>query len=601
MMIMSSPATTPSSSSSSPPSILSLSKLKSNKICWACFVILLLSLLHSTELKSFVSRGVVASTRKTTTETTITTSTISTSRSTTLVAEEFQPSQQATITLEQETVTKIVDSSAGRRAERADHNKSNNKSNKTKTKARKSQNTSRSNQHETQQPDHVLLRLQQQQPHYDINFTLAKEIGCCEDVGNGDRCKNTCFTQRACGVNADPFYPYESQEEKEWFDTQEPQDIPLLRQYRMGQRLFCDEYMDRDPIHPPKWCQQQQQQQSSSFISSTTTHRIMTAIMNLTLIPTRCYSMGARSGPFDRTVLIPKSKLMFCGIPKVGITQWLKFSRFIFGAVDYQSMPYFKADVSKFRFARLSRNRQEEVLNDPSWTKAIFLRDPAERLMSAYLDKVENKLLKEKRAWQSSSSTTPPQDLYNITFQTKASVFAEWVRSLETEPAVSCQGRRGPSWCWDPHWRPQVYSCGIRELLPHFDFVGSLSQAANHSRALLEKVNLWDEYGAKYLVSGRTENLPLCTALPPNPSREKHVFRGGFQQNVLAKKDQHTTDSQSKMGRYFTPEIWDIVKRLYKEDYDLWNALNQQENESWAHGSVLSARLNPECASNNNK
>ncbi|CAM9749402.1 unnamed protein product, partial [Sphacelaria rigidula] len=32
--------------------------------------------------------------------------------------------------------------------------------------------------------------------------------------------------------------------------------------------------------------------------------------------------------------------------------------------------------------------RATEIMNDPTWTRAVFLRDPAERLLSCYLDKL---------------------------------------------------------------------------------------------------------------------------------------------------------------------------------------------------------------------
>ena len=592
-----------STSTSFPPAPQAKFK-SSNRMFWACVFILMLASLHSFEVKSFVSwlmdvkpatTTSSPSTTRTTTSTTTTTtkSSNSTSRATTTstVQEILRVIPIKTNALVNETTRKVTSKTAAA-TDAADHNTIINRT-KAVVVARK-RNKIIDMQQEKQQPQ--IDSTSHRPPSHVHNITMVQEMGCCTSIGDGHKCRNTCFTDRACGDHADSFYPYASTAEEKWFNTMDVVNRSVHEQKHEQQRV-CDEYMDRDPAAPPKWCQQ-----SSSMLLSTATatknnkssnnknHNRST--MNLTSIPTHCSGMGARSGPFDRTFLIPQGKLVFCGIPKVGITQWRKFSRFMFGAVDYQSNPHFKADASKFSFAHLSRSRQEEVLNDPSWTKAIFLRDPAERLMSAYLDKVEKKMLKIKLSWQSSPNDI---DLKSIPSSTKASVFADWVRSLETEPAVSCQGRRGPSWCWDPHWRPQVYSCGIRELLPYFDFVGSLSQAANHTKALLEKVNLWQDYGAKYLVSSHNIRLPICNALPPNPNQDKDVFRGGFQQNVLAKNDRHTKDSHSKMDRYFTTEIWNIVKRLYKEDYDLWNALNQDKSRSWAHGSILSARLNPQC------
>ena len=352
-------------------------------------------------------------------------------------------------------------------------------------------------------------------------------------------------------------------------------------------KRVCSEYMDRDdPSTPAQWCQAHQRKYFKETME-TGTHASTT--MNLTLIPAGCsqFGMGGRSGPFDRTFLIPQAKLLFCGIPKVGITQWLRFSRFVFGAGDYQSIPYYKKDITPFQFDNLSRLRQEEVMSDPTWTKAIFLRDPAERLLSAYLDKVEPRQFRELDL---DIKTT------NKTF--RVNMFHNWVQSLETTPFANCQNRTGPSWCWDPHWRPQVYSCGIRESLPSFDFVGSLSQAANHTKTLLERVNLWKDYGAKYMVSATQTNF--CRALPPDPNDDEpdSVFTGGFQQNIKAKNDQHTRDSKSNIDVFFTFEIWKIVRRLYKHDYELWNALNgvqPEENRGWTTGRVLAERLNPDC------
>jgi hypothetical protein len=45
-------------------------------------------------------------------------------------------------------------------------------------------------------------------------------------------------------------------------------------------------------------------------------------------------------------------------------------------------------DAQQFRFDRLRPEIQEQVWNDACWTRAIFIRDPAERVLSANLDNV---------------------------------------------------------------------------------------------------------------------------------------------------------------------------------------------------------------------
>eukprot|EP01082_Thalassiosira_pseudonana_P006125 g5370.t1 g5370 contig2:411565-412326(-) len=96
---------------------------------------------------------------------------------------------------------------------------------------------------------------------------------------------------------------------------------------------------------------------------------------------------GGGSGAFQHVMIFPSAKLAFCGIPKVGITQWVQFLRFVAGAKDYPSVPHYKLDTDFFQFDKLEPSIQKEIWNSEEWTWAAFLRDPAERILSAYLDK----------------------------------------------------------------------------------------------------------------------------------------------------------------------------------------------------------------------
>lgn len=64
------------------------------------------------------------------------------------------------------------------------------------------------------------------------------------------------------------------------------------------------------------------------------------------------------------------------------------------GAKDYPSLPHYKVDSDAFRFDRLEASLQQEIWSSKDWTWAVFLREPAERLLSAYLDKIA------KGGWQ---------------------------------------------------------------------------------------------------------------------------------------------------------------------------------------------------------
>jgi hypothetical protein len=59
-------------------------------------------------------------------------------------------------------------------------------------------------------------------------------------------------------------------------------------------------------------------------------------------------SCMAHAAALYRLYSVPKAKLIFCGIPKVGILEWIKFFRHTYGAGDYLSIPYFKDEQSTF-------------------------------------------------------------------------------------------------------------------------------------------------------------------------------------------------------------------------------------------------------------
>jgi hypothetical protein len=222
-------------------------------------------------------------------------------------------------------------------------------------------------------------------------------------------CFGTCYTERAC---TDPVYPFRSAEERALFP-------PANRTQGDKKRL---KYACNSPesLRPPvAWCQAPRGDRENG-----TAARLVDGIP-----PAGCSGVthGGGSGAFQHALLFPGAKLAFCGIPKVGITQWEQFLRFSFGAKDYPALPHYKLDRTLFHFDNLEPSAQRRLWEDEEWTWAAFVRDPAERLLSAFLDKVDTK-----------GST--------LTFEA-------FVDSLaESANFTQCQknSRRGLSWCSDP-------------------------------------------------------------------------------------------------------------------------------------------------------
>ena len=348
--------------------------------------------------------------------------------------------------------------------------------------------------------------------------------------------------------------------------------------------------------------------------------------------------------------IIPEAKLVFCGIPKVGITNWLQFIRYVMGAHDYPSFPHGKPDLKAWKFDTLHPQKQQEIWNSQkknnntgnnttAWTFAVFLRDPVERLLSAYLDKLsigQRKIGVEAKRMGFTRETFSFETF--IEYLSKDIIVSS--SSSSRNPTVNCSASEslpGLSWCTDPHWRPQSFSCGMSEQLSRFDFIGTLDNLEEQSRELLQRVNLWNDYGQHYRngQSTRTSKInpcvslfPLDDELPHGPDASHHL---GFQQSVphhesaittpieTTKKEEdlpqngtrrrtgrsrttqnlswntigHATSANDKTHQYYTPElIRQVQDVLYKYDYQLWTALHNHTNsqsgtQSWVSGADL--------------
>ena len=172
----------------------------------------------------------------------------------------------------------------------------------------------------------------------------------------------------------------------------------------------------------------------------------------------------------------------------------------------------------------------EELLLDPDWTKAIFVRDPKERVLSAYLNKAvgETQYIKRRCCEQKSSPVHEllechdPHSLPIISFE-------EFLKVVVPQ-------------CKDGHW------CRQSELLrpvqwPHINFVGHFDRLEADTRRLLDDVlGVWEEMGATGWPHGS-------------------LYAGSSTVG-------HQTGAHNRMLQYYTPELEAIADAWYKADYD---------------------------------
>lgn len=226
---------------------------------------------------------------------------------------------------------------------------------------------------------------------------------------------------------------------------------------------------------------------------------------------------------------------------------------------------------------------QREIWESDEWKWAAFLRDPAERALSGYLDKVKKK---------------------GLEYLDSTMTFERFVNNLDRPyNKTSCAGSRGPnsgtiglSWCSDPHFRPQTYSCGLSERLDRFDYIGDLQNIHNQTKELLEAVGLWGSYGSKFINGGREERH-MCRIKSHPHDATHHV---GFQQRTATNETAantaygHSKGSNKKMDEYFSPELLKKVREeMYSSDWALWKLVNEKNELS--NGRELASRLSSQC------
>eukprot|EP00546_Thalassionema_frauenfeldii_P016563 CAMPEP_0178902592 /NCGR_PEP_ID=MMETSP0786-20121207/4691_1 /TAXON_ID=186022 /ORGANISM="Thalassionema frauenfeldii, Strain CCMP 1798" /LENGTH=379 /DNA_ID=CAMNT_0020573877 /DNA_START=132 /DNA_END=1270 /DNA_ORIENTATION=- len=361
-------------------------------------------------------------------------------------------------------------------------------------------------------------------------------------VGSCEECKTTCFTPHAMQQNST--YPWKNLTLKREFHPANKQQ--LLENEAEDRKQGIRER--RNHIYEPRFqC-------------------------NVTMNQTRLILPLSIQSTFEHYLyFLPEHKLIFCGIPKSGITEWRRFFRYTRGAQDYLSWPHFKRDLMPFHMSSLTKEKQEELLNDPTWTKAVFIREPAERLLSGYLDKIV------KEGW------SEPVFGQNHTLS-----FAEFIDLITTVTNKYGQDVKIPglNTCTDPHFRPQLFLCGLDYLLPSFDFIGSFYHSSEQTQILLEKVGMWEDYGLNY-DDGRDGGLVGSNCHYPPPIRSSNFTPVGFNQGSGHRTTLHVTQSSQKMREYYTPELLETVRKAYRWDYAIWDDLAKLPSHVVASGKDL--------------
>jgi len=228
-------------------------------------------------------------------------------------------------------------------------------------------------------------------------------------------------------------------------------------------------------------------------------------------------------------IVVESHKLVFFTVPKVGCTVWKQLFRRMEGHSDWQSqeldlfLPHDPKHNGLKYLYHYSLERASEIMTSPEWTRAIMVRDPKQRFLSAFLDKAVSNDHKHiiHRCCPDQNCVDKSQDLPGFL--------------------------RLCSVCSDQHWRAQNERVDYK-FWPYMDAVGHVETAAADAKSLLQRIGAWDEFGAKGW--GQDGTLPI------------------FGSKDSGSAGEHATYAEWQVWKWYTPEIERSVERFYQGDYD---------------------------------
>jgi len=178
---------------------------------------------------------------------------------------------------------------------------------------------------------------------------------------------------------------------------------------------------------------------------------------------------------FSRFIVIEKLKLVFCFIPKVSCTTW---KRVLYSAKN-QGRQLASNPHSKSLFSWLKDyNVAERKVILRNYYKAMFVREPFERLASAYRNKVKTVWFKRFVI-----SNKTGEEL-----KKEAAVpFSTFIKSVLASNATTFPGRGHIE---DQHWRTYEKVCPCEV---DYDFIGHFENLSEEAPQLLKIIGV-DDY-----------------------------------------------------------------------------------------------------------
>ncbi|KAL7578660.1 hypothetical protein ACA910_009802 [Epithemia clementina (nom. ined.)] len=259
--------------------------------------------------------------------------------------------------------------------------------------------------------------------------------------------------------------------------------------------------------------------------------------------------------------ILEQYKLIFFSTAKVSCTTWRILFRKMMGYDFDEAKNNSTICIHDPRCNGLKRLGDYDVvqataiMNSPNWTRAIFLRDPIERFLSAYLNKgLQNDYI-IRRCCRKGDATC------------KQMVLAS------AESAFPIMKRCNN----DEHWITQSKRISPK-YMQQINFIGRIETVQEDSEALLRRIGAWETFGQTGWGPNGTDPIfkPRSKEaagnkkpLEPQQKQQKPVHTGNFAQGKhMIDGQNHATHARDKLTQHITPKLYGQLLEYYHEDYE---------------------------------
>eukprot|EP00934_Nitzschia_sp_Nitz4_P003633 Nitzschia sp. Nitz4//scaffold39_size137210//59230//60906//NITZ4_003199-RA/size137210-processed-gene-0.63-mRNA-1//-1//CDS//3329550383//3623//frame0 len=271
-----------------------------------------------------------------------------------------------------------------------------------------------------------------------------------------------------------------------------------------------------------------------------------------TLVQAEDFIYKRENGQWDSApIVVEEYKLLFFAVPKVACTTFKQLFRRINGAEDWMSqdtdriLPH-NPDENGLKYLwNYTIEEASRMMTSPEYTRAIFVREPKARFLSAFLDKG----LGNFHSFMRTHCCPDTGECVERSSTTEG--FLEVIQS-----------------CHDPHWNAQTWRMEAK-YWPFINFVGHFENLAVDGPRLLREVGAWEKYGQSGWGKNGTSSM--------------------FDSMVVSAQS-HATQAATKVWTWLTPSLERRIEEYYIDDYEhrLFNfPMTNLTRDFWIRGSDI--------------